>query len=96
MPSEGNRHLSCCAIVRDMQRCVYFVPTPGSVPASNDPELVALEAAAAADPSAKGPLFKRLHVRFGSIHSTGHSSSGGRGPGEWREGRARWTGEEGW
>ncbi|KAK9810187.1 hypothetical protein WJX72_006462 [[Myrmecia] bisecta] len=61
VPHE-EQHLSCCAVVRGALRNLFFVPVPGTLP-TNDPELVNLEAAAAADPTKKGDLFRHLHER---------------------------------
>ena len=59
---EG-QHRSCCAVVKGLQRSVFFVAAPGVF---GGEELAALEAAAAADAGdagARGELLRHLHVR---------------------------------
>ena len=58
VPVSG-QHQSCCAVVENCQRCVFFVPGPGVFGGA---ELASLEAAAAADPAHKLPLIRHLHV----------------------------------
>ena len=67
---EG-QHRSCCAVVKGLQRSVFFVAAPGVFCGE---ELAALEAAAAADAGdagARGELLRHLHVRtiFKLIHA---------------------------
>ena len=59
---EG-QHRSCCAVVKGLQRSVFFVPAPGVF---DGEELASLEAAAAADAAdagARAALLRHLHVR---------------------------------
>ncbi|KAK9841868.1 hypothetical protein WJX81_008187 [Elliptochloris bilobata] len=59
---EG-QHRSCCAMVKGLQRSVFFVPAPGVF---GGEELAHLEAAAAAadvgDAGARGDLLRHLHA----------------------------------
>jgi len=61
---EG-KHRSCCAVVKGLQRSMFFVPAPGVL---GGDELARLEAAAAAaapgDAAARGELLRHLHVRW--------------------------------
>ena len=41
-------------------RCIFFVPRPGTFTGA---DLARLEAEAASNPGAKGPLLRHLHVR---------------------------------
>lgn len=58
VPVSG-QHQSCCAVVENCQRCMFFVPRPGIF--SGD-ELAALETQGAADPAQKIALIRHLHV----------------------------------
>ncbi len=57
---NGGQHQSCCAVLEGCMRCIFFVPQPGTFTGA---ELTRLEAEAAANPGAKGPLLRHLHVR---------------------------------
>lgn len=60
---HDGQYRSCCAVVKDLQRSVFFVPAPGVF---GGEELASLEAAAAADAGdagARGALLRYLHVR---------------------------------
>lgn len=57
VPLNG-QHLSCCAVVRNMQRNVFVVPRE---PVGGE-EIAAVAAEAAADPAAKKKLIPLLHV----------------------------------
>ena len=52
--------MSCCAVVRGAQRSLFFVPRPGLLAG---PDIAALEAEAANNPTTKGELLRALHVR---------------------------------
>ena len=58
MPHNG-AHVSCCAVVRGLQRNVFFVPREEVA----SPEIAALAAAAESDPAAKKQLIPLIHVR---------------------------------
>ena len=58
VPVNGQHH-SCCAVVENCQRCIFFVPQPGVF---GGDELASLETQAAADPAQKLPLIRHLHV----------------------------------
>ncbi len=57
VPHNG-QHLSCCTVVRGMQRNLFVVPRE---PVGSE-EIAELEAAAASDPAAKKKLIPLLHV----------------------------------
>eukprot|EP00850_Spirogloea_muscicola_P024907 SM001741S03160 [mRNA] locus=s1741:84:1838:- [translate_table: standard] len=63
-PSSGGGCVSCCVVVKGLQRCVFAVPAPGGPLAPGaDPEAAALEAAASTgEPGAALALTKRLQV----------------------------------
>eukprot|EP00850_Spirogloea_muscicola_P002464 SM000009S23593 [mRNA] locus=s9:972011:982036:- [translate_table: standard] len=63
-PSSGGGCVSCCVVVKGLQRCVFAVPTPGGPLAPGaDPEAAALEAAVShGEPGASLALTKRLQV----------------------------------
>ena len=60
VPVQG-QHQSCCAVVENCQRCIFFVPQPGVFTGA---ELAALETEAATDSSQKIALIRHLHVRI--------------------------------
>ncbi|PSC73303.1 DNA polymerase alpha catalytic subunit [Micractinium conductrix] len=62
VPLNG-QHLSCCTVVRGMQRNLFVVPRE----AVGGEETNALEAAAAADPAAKKQLLAALHQAFSAV-----------------------------
>lgn len=57
VPHNG-QHLSCCTVVRGMQRNLFVVPREQV----GSEEIAELEAAAASDPAAKKKLIPLLHV----------------------------------
>eukprot|EP00897_Mesotaenium_endlicherianum_P001393 jgi/Mesen1/1281/ME000013S00772 len=59
VPLEG-QFVSCCVVVRNMQRCIYAVPSRSDV--FDDDELQLLEAAVAAGTRKFVEVKKRLHV----------------------------------
>ena len=58
VPVSGQHH-SCCVVVENCQRCIFFVPQPGVF---GGDELAALENQAATDAAQKLPLIRHLHV----------------------------------
>ena len=60
VPVQG-QHQSCCAVVENCQRCMFFIPQPGVFTSA---KLATLEAEAATDPSQKIALIRHLHVRL--------------------------------
>ena len=60
VPVQG-QHQSCCAVVENCQRCMFFIPQPGVFTGA---ELATLEADVATDPSQKIALIRHLHVGF--------------------------------
>lgn len=58
MPVRG-QHQSCCAVIENCQRCLFFIPQPGTFTGD---ELATLESDAASDPSQKIALIRHLHV----------------------------------
>ena len=56
---QGNAHVSCCAVVRNCQRCIFVVGQPSTFEGD---ELRRLEAEAAVNPGAKGLLLQHVHV----------------------------------
>ena len=57
---QGSTWASCCALVRNCQRCLFVVPKQDTFAGG---ELARLEAEAAINPGAKGMLLQHLHVR---------------------------------
>lgn len=66
VPHNG-QYLSCCTVVRGMQRNLFVVPRE---PVGSE-EISELEAAAASDPAAKKKLIPLLHVSFGGCWEGG-------------------------
>ncbi|PRW60975.1 DNA polymerase alpha catalytic subunit [Chlorella sorokiniana] len=62
VPHNG-QHLSCCTVVRGMQRNLFVVPRE---PVGSE-EIAELEAAAASDPAAKKKLIPLLHQAFSGV-----------------------------
>ena len=60
VPVQG-QHQSCCAVVENCQRCMFFIPQPGVFSGA---ELATLEAESASDASQKIALIRHLHVGF--------------------------------
>lgn len=58
VPLQG-QHQSCCAVIENCQRCLFFIPQPGTFTGD---ELATLESDAASDPSQKIALIRHLHV----------------------------------
>lgn len=56
--AHNGQHLSCCAVVRGLQRNLFIVPREEV----GSEEISRLEAAAATDPQAKKQLIPLLHV----------------------------------
>ena len=58
---QGSAFVSCCALVRNCQRCLFVVPRAGTFAGA---DLGRLEAEAAINPGAKAMLLQHLHVGF--------------------------------
>lgn len=70
MPHNG-QHVSCCTIVKGMQRNMFVVPREEV----GGEEIAELEAQAATDPAAKKKLIPLLHV---SICQPAYGGKGGK------------------
>lgn len=65
---QGNTHVSCCAVVRNCQRCIFVVGQPGIFEGD---ELRRLEAEAAVNPGARGLLLQHVHVSCPAVMCAG-------------------------
>lgn len=58
----GGKYESCCVVVRNMQRCVYAVPSPSIFPPSTLSELEQLESSE--QPNDKATFKAKIQVRI--------------------------------
>lgn len=59
VPTSSGKHVSCCAVVRGLQRNLFVVPRDDV----STPEIAALEERLESDPGARAALLPLLHVR---------------------------------
>ena len=70
----GGKYESCCVVVRNMQRCLYAVPSPSVFPPNTIAELEQL--VSSDQPGDKGTFRVKLQVRIISTPNFMKTSSG--------------------
>ena len=76
---QGSAFVSCCALVRNCQRCLFVVPRAGTFAGA---DLGRLEAEAAINPGAKAMLLQHLHVRVCPPFRQCRAAAGAAGQGQ--------------